>query len=131
MTNFQTSAQVFKVDDSLGLVFGWAIVSKENGVEYYDTQGDHIPEDSMLRASAEFMKNSRASKTMHKGEDTGQVVFAWPMTQEIADSMGIVTDKTGLMVAIKPEDPEILEKFRNKDFTGFSIGGRRVLDEEA
>jgi hypothetical protein len=122
-------ATVFKVDDGLGLVFGWAIVCAKNGTEYFDTQGDHIPEDSMLSAAADFMENSRVGKDMHAGDKVGPVVFAWPMTADIAKAMGIQTTQTGLMVAMKPP-PEILTKFRNGEYTGFSIGGRRVHDEE-
>ena len=124
-----STATVFKVDDGLGLVFGWAIVCAKNGTEYFDTQGDHIPEDSMLSAAADFMENSRVGKDMHAGDKVGPVVFAWPMTADIAKAMGIQTTQTGLMVAMKPP-PEILTKFRNGEYTGFSIGGRRVHDEE-
>ena len=126
---FTTSADVFKVDDDLGLVFGYAIVCKQDGVDYYDVQGDHIPEDSMLKASADFMAHSRISKDMHQGDKTGSVVFAWPMTSEIAKAMGIETKTTGLMIAIKPDSPESLRKFREGIWTGFSIGGSRVKDE--
>ncbi|MEQ8448239.1 MAG: XkdF-like putative serine protease domain-containing protein [Nitratireductor sp.] len=123
-------AQVVKVDSSLGLIFGWAIVSKVDGADYFDTQGDHIPEDSMLKASADFMANSRLAKEMHVGDGKGSVVFAWPMTAEIAKSMGITTKNTGLMIAMKPDSPEMLGKFADGTYTGFSIGGKRIKDEE-
>lgn len=122
-------AKVLKVDDSLGLVFGWAIVCKQDGDAYFDTQGDHIPEDSMLAALADFMQHSRVAKDMHEGDEIGPIVFAWPLTTEIAKAMGIETSTTGLMIAMKPP-ADILAKFRNGDYTGFSIGGRRLVDEE-
>jgi hypothetical protein len=127
---FETEARVFKVDESLGLVFGWAIICKAEGKPYYDVQGDHIPEDAMLKAAADFMADSRVAKEMHAGESKGSVVFAWPMTADIAESMGIVTKQTGLMIAMKPDGPEMLAKFKSGEFTGFSIGGQRVRDEE-
>ncbi|MCC8945991.1 hypothetical protein H8A97_13000 [Bradyrhizobium sp. Arg62] len=126
---FDTEASVFKVDDSLGLVFGWAIVCNKSGEAYYDSQGDHIPEDSMLKAAADFMKNSRVAKDMHQGDEIGPVVFCWPMTAEIAKAMGIDTDTTGLMIAMLPP-ADILAKFKSGDYTGFSIGGYRLQDEE-
>jgi hypothetical protein len=126
---FDTEATVFKVDDSLGLVFGWAIVCRKNGEDYYDTQGDFIPEDSMLHAAADFMKNSRVAKDMHQGDEIGPVVFAWPMTADIAKAMGMQTETTGLMIAMLPP-ADILEKFKDGSYTGFSIGGFRVEDEE-
>ena len=117
-------------DGELGLIFGWAIISTENGKPYYDTQGDYIPDDSMLRAAAEFMESKRTMKVMHNGKKVGTVVFAWPVTQEIAQAMGLKTKCTGLMVAVKPDSPRVLERFKNKQYTGFSIGGNRLEDED-
>lgn len=127
---FEITADVFKVDESLGLVMGWAIVSKENGKPYFDLQGDHIPEDSMLKASLDFMLNSRKASEMHTGADRGMVVFAWPMTTEVAKAFGIETSKTGLMIAMRP-DAEQLAKFKSGELHAFSIGGRRIKDDPA
>ncbi len=133
---FRVTAEVVKVDEELGLVMGWAIVSTIDGKPYFDKQGDHIPDESMLHAATDFMLNSRIAGEMHKDEgdlekveDRGSVVFAFPMTAEVASSFGIVTKKTGLMIAMRP-DEEMLEKFREGELTGFSIGGKRGDDEE-
>lgn len=126
---FQKQASVVKVDESLGLVMGWAIICKEAGEDYYDLQGDNIPEDAMIKAAADFMENSRVAKEMHKGDPVGFVVFAWPMTTDVAKSLGIQTERTGLLVGMRPS-AEVLEKFRKGDLTGFSIGGERIEDEE-
>lgn len=130
MTKFD-QANVCKVDESLGLVFGWAIICKQDDKEYFDVQGDHIPEDAMAKAAADFMQNSRVAKTMHDGEQTGDIVFAFPLTDDIAKSLDILTETTGLLIAMKPSDPEILAKFASKELTGFSIGGARLEDEDA
>ncbi len=127
---FSTSAEVVKVDEALGLVMGFAIVCEEGGEPYFDVQGDHIPEDSMLKAALDFMENSRVAGEMHAGGDRGTVVFAWPMTTDIAKAFGIVTSRTGLMVALRPSDDAMLEKFRDGTYTGFSIGGKRIEDED-
>jgi hypothetical protein len=66
---------------------------------------------------------------MHVGGDKGQYVFSWPMTEEIAKAMGITTAKTGLMVAAKFH-PDVHKKFESGEYTGFSIGGQRIRDEE-
>ncbi len=130
-SNFnKTDATFFKVDEDLGLVLGFGIVSKIDGEDYFDVQGDHIPEDAMLSAASDFMMNSRVAKEMHTGKQTGSVVFAWPLTTEIAKAFDIETNTTGLMIAIKPDSEESLQKFRDGTFTGFSIGGRRIEDEE-
>lgn len=136
MKNDFTKSAVLKVDDGLGLIFGWTIVCKQDGADYFDKQGDHIPEDAMLEAAADFMLNSRAGGEMHArtadGEvvKAGTVVFAWPMTQEVAKALNITTPTTGLLVAIRPDDNSALVKARNGEYRGFSIGGSRIEDEE-
>lgn len=122
---------IFKVDDELGLVLGFALVSKIDGEPYFDLQGDHIPEDAMLEASLDFMANSRVGKEMHQGDQIGSIVFAFPLTTEIAKQFDIKTKMTGLMIGFKPDDDETLQKFKDGTLTGFSIGGRRISEEDA
>jgi len=135
----ELEAQVIKVDEELGLVFGWAVICAIDDEPYYDVQKDHVPEDDLIEPSMDFMLNSRVQGDMHarteEGEvvDKGTVVFCFPMTREVAKAFGIQTRVTGLMIAIKPDTPEILQKFKDGDYTGFSIGGSRDTryDEEA
>jgi hypothetical protein len=122
VTLFDRKAQVVKVDSNLGLVFGFAIVSTLDGEPYFDKQGDHIPEDAMLKAATDFMEHSRIAKEMHAGDQQGSVIYAFPLTTDIAKSLGIVTKQTGLLIAMKPS-AEVLAKFQDGTYTGFSIGG--------
>jgi len=125
--SFTKCEQIAKVDDELGLVFGWGIVCKINGEEFYDSQGDHIPEDAMLEAVTDFAKTDRTSGDMHVFKD-GTVVHEFPLTDEIAKAFGITTDRTGWMVAVEPS-PEVLQKFKSGEYTGFSIGGAYIENE--
>ena len=126
--DFEIRAEVAKVDTSLGLVMGWAIICKEDGVPYFDTQEDHVPESSMMEAAADFAKSGAMACEQHTREDAGTYLFMWPMTTDVAKAFGIETKKTGLMVALKP-DAEMLAKYESGELTGFSIGGTRVTDE--
>jgi hypothetical protein len=83
----------------------------------------------MLGAAVDFMQNSRVAKEMHAGDSKGSVLFAFPLTTEIAKSFGIETSTTGLMIAMKPDNADMLAKFKSGELTGFSIGGRRITDE--
>ena len=122
---------VAKVDDSLGIVFGYAIICTEDGEPYFDTQNDYITEESMLKCAADFMQNSRVAGDMHKSaEDHGNIVFAFPLTAEIAKSLEIETKTTGLLIAMKP-DADGLAKFKSGERTGFSIGGEVLESEDA
>lgn len=124
----------YKVDDQLGIAFGWAIISKVDGDEYYDLQDDHIPEDAMLKASVDFMEYARIAGDMHtKTEDgvkkIGTILFAFPMTTETAEALMIKTKYTGLLIGMKVSDDEALQKIKDGSYTGFSIGGVRIKDE--
>ena len=129
------AGQIVKVDDSLGLVFGWLMVCKlcksadDPFVPYTDVQGDAIDEDGMLKAATDFMIKSRATKAMHKGDVNGVAVFAFPLTESIAKQFGIETNMTGLLFAAKP-DAESLAKFKSGEYTGFSIGGVHIDRQE-
>lgn len=123
-------AQVLKVDEGHGLVLGWAIVSKMDGADYYDLQEDHIPEDSMMSAAVDFMQSGAMAKEMHAGDGKGSILFAFPLTTDIAKAFGIETKTTGLMIAMRPDNAEMLAKFKDGTYTGFSIGGYRLEDEE-
>ena len=122
------SAEVTKVNSDLGLVFGYAIVSKIGNDEYFDLHGDHIPEDVMLEAAHDFMKGDRTALEMHGGESVGKIVFAYPMTSDIAKSLGITVEKTGLIIGMEPNE-EVLAKFDSGEYTGFSIGGTASFQE--
>lgn len=120
------TAKIIKVDDELGLVLGWAIICTVDDEPYFDKQDDYIPDHGMLEAATDFMQSSRVAKEMHVGDQKGTIVFAWPMTAEIAKAFDIEVHQTGLMIAMKPDNDEILEKFRDGTYNGFSIGGERI-----
>lgn len=129
--------RIAKVDDSLGMVFGWAIICKVKGEDYYDLNVDqdgphagkrvpeHIPEPVMAKAAAGLAKAGAHGNEMHDGPDVGTYVFMFPLTTDIAKAMGIQTEKTGLMVAYSAPEP-VLQKFRDGTYTGFSIEGKRL-----
>lgn len=110
---------VQKTDESLGLVFGWASVAKENGEILVDTDGDTITEEALLKAASEFATGPALDS--HAGESMGAVTV-FPLTTDIAKSLGITTEKTGLLCMMKPS-PEVFAKYQTGEYTGFSIGG--------
>lgn len=125
---FHTSTKIAKVDRGLGLVLGWGMISKVDGEPYVDTQNNYIPEAAMLDASVDFMKNSRMAKDMHlaDGELPGDVLFAFPITEDIKKAFGMTINKTGLMIAMRPDSDEVLTKYETGEYTGFSIGGAHL-----
>jgi len=126
--------QILKVSTELGLIFGWAAICTQDGADFWDSDGEHYPEQSMLGDATEFAK-VRVACTMHQRNaagnpvQTGGIVHMFPMTGEIAKSLGIETRITGLLIAMQPDNPEDLEKAKNGEYTGFSIGGD-IIDAE-
>ncbi len=127
---FDTYIKISGTDEH-GVVYGYAMVSKKDGEDYYDSQGDNIPEASLISASLDFMKNSRAVKDSHAGPDCGIVPFAFPLTETISKSLGLTSaeQKYGLLVGLQLDNPEMVSKFKDGTYTGFSIGGVRIEDE--
>lgn len=141
---------VLNVDSEHGLVFGYAIVSKQRtGHEgdfddYYDLNIDadgvhkgkrvpeHITEDAMFKAAVEAAETGlqMAGNVQHAGDDVGSYYFMFPVTEEIAKALDWQVTKTGLVVGYHPADDEVLKKFKDGTLTGFSIEGARVEYEE-
>lgn len=119
--HFEGVANVVKTSDELGLVFLWAFTCEQDGKPYHDLQGDAIDHD-FIKAAADFMSGAGLSDEMHDREPDGKVVFAMPMTPEIAAAYGVTTKTTGLMAALKPS-PEVFAKFKSGEYTGASIDG--------
>lgn len=108
-----------------GLVLGWAMICKVDGVDYWDVQENHIPEHGMLDALIDFAENSRMAKEMHSGAQAGEYIFMFPLTTDIAKALGITTKNTGALIGYKPP-AGVLAKFKSGEYTGFSIGGHHV-----
>lgn len=120
---FEMRARVSKLDDSLGLVFGYAFSSSLDGgkTPHVDYQDDAIDPD-FLKTVTEFIEAGGKTDVNHNFADDGKIVFAWPLTPEINEAMGIKSDVVGLAVAVKPS-PETYKRFQSGELTGFSIAG--------
>lgn len=134
---------VVNIDAEHGLVFGYAIVCKVDGEDYYDlnidTKGvhkgqpvpEHITEDAMFKGWADASESGAhlPGNDMHAGPDVGTYYSLFPLTTDIAKMLGIEATRTGLLCAYKPT-PEVLEKFKDGTYTGFSMEGARLEYEE-
>lgn len=131
-----------QVDEEHGIVVGFGIVSMIDGQPYYDlnidTDGvhkgqavpEHITEDAVIASLVDASEvGILPGNEMHAGPDTGHYVGLFPLTTDIAKALGITTSRTGLLVAYKPA-PDVLAKFKDGTYTGFSIEGARIKHEE-
>lgn len=130
--------KVNKVDSQLRMVFGWGSICKKRNPEtgqleiYTDTDNEQFPEDVTLKAWLDFMNgDQRIMDNMHNEQPVGKVVFAFPMTEDVAKSFGLVEklDQTGVIVGTLITDDEILKKFQSGEYTGYSIGGTAFYED--
>lgn len=132
------TVKVLKADSTSPLVYGWGSICKVrdasgNLVDYRDTDNEEFPEDVTELAWRDFMLNSRAMDVMHDEQPLGRVVYAMPMTEDIAKAFGVLDalDRTGVMVGVQIDSAELLDKFRTGEYTGFSIGGSAQYEDLA
>jgi hypothetical protein len=119
-----TVCHVAKVDMGLQLVIGWAMITRENGRPYVDSQGDETPDDVLLPAVTAYMERGRAGWLEHRPGEIGTVLLSLVLTDDIAAALGITCSQRGWIVGMKVHDREILKAFEEGRLTGFSIGGR-------
>ena len=129
--------KISKVDKGLGLVFGWGQVCRERtekGLEdFYDSDNDCFDESGLVEAWDGLMSEGRVLKANHRGAQIGDVVFSFPMTEEIAKSLGFNPDmlhKTGTIVGVRPQS-DIFEKYVSGEWDSFSVGGEIIEMEES
>jgi Putative phage serine protease XkdF len=129
--NTSRHSAITKVDDDLGIVFGWASVSAVNGRPLIDLQGDIVDDTEILKASSNFMANARLAKVMHEKGSIGEVLHSFPMTAEIMKAFNMYCATTGWMIGMKVHDQEVLKAIREGRLSGFSIAGQYTAKEAA
>lgn len=128
--NSRISCAVVKTVPERRLVFGYAIVCKDGGEDYRDTDGTHIPEDVMLDAALDWAKSVKPADAMHDGNDVGTHPFLFPLTTEVAKAFGIETAKTGLLVA-QQVDEATFARFEAGELRGFSVEASATVEVES
>ena len=82
-------------------------------------------QDEATRAAAIDIVQKAQDRTV---EQRGSVPFCFPLLSDVAKALGIETSRTGLLIGALP-DPDIYERYKTGEYTGFSIGGMRLRDE--
>jgi cation transport regulator ChaB len=118
------ATDILKVDKARRIVWGWASVSTMKGELVTDRQGDRISPAEMEKMADGFMRSARAAKAMHEGDDVGEVIHSLPLTKELADALGIQTDREGWITGTYIKSDVEWQKVLAGDYKGLSIGGR-------
>lgn len=133
MVDFTKSVEIkfVKTDEEARVVYGWASVITEKGVPVLDLHGDRISCDEMMKAATDFMQDSRVAKAMHEGDSIGEILHSFPLTKELASSLGIVCEKEGWIVGMKVHDDDVWGKIKSGAYSAFSIGGTATFEADA
>lgn len=115
--------EIIRKDDSQRMVYGWANQITKSGESVQDLQGDIIEPEELVKFTTEYMKTARVSKLMHRGGQIGQVVHSFPLTYEIAKSLGLTTDTEGWLVGVYIANDDVWQAVQDGKLTSFSIGG--------
>lgn len=142
-SSLATYSKICKVDRRRGIVIGYGLVCKERGADgemhaYFDRDRhgpEHVTEDAAFDASLDFAKSDRVLGLMHEDEPgdmakreikRGTVVEQFFIDEDIAKSLGMTIERSGIIIGVKPDDPRVLDDFENGKLTGFSIRGDRI-----
>jgi hypothetical protein len=122
-----------KFDDAKHLAFGWASVTKVDGVPVVDKQDDYIELDDLEEAAYNYVRGNRTGGNMHKRavddsvHKVSDMVESMVFTPEKIEKMGLpATFPHGWWVGYKFHDPETWEMIRKRERVGFSIHGRGI-----
>lgn len=116
---------ILKADMDAKVIWGWAYVSTEKGERSMDHSGEWVSPDTLVKASTNFMLKSRMAKVNHQGAKEGDIVGSLPVTKELADALGIQTEREGWIIGVVASE-STLKKVQDGELTSFSIGGRAL-----
>lgn len=138
---WEIRTEISKVDESQGLVFGWAYVSEKSGEVVTDHSGEHVSIGELEKAFYDYALNSRAGGEMHvrKASDgehpVATLVESIVFTAEKLEAMGLPEGTPlGAWVGYKVWDEGVLAKIRSGEYAMLSIGGsgkRKAYEKSA
>lgn len=128
---YEFDGEVKKSDAEKRQVFGWCSLSKVDGVDVIDRQGDYIPIDEMEKSAYHYVVNSRKGGDMHQrvGDQplhTSDLIESFVVTPEKLEAMGLEPDAVphGWWVGFKVNDEQQWENVKKGDRVHFSVHGK-------
>lgn len=128
---YEFDGEIKKSDTEKRQVFGWCSLSKVDGVDVVDRQGDYVPIDEMEKSAYHYVVNSRKGGDMHQrvGDEplhTSDLIESFVVTPEKLEAMGLEPDAVphGWWVGFKVNDEQQWENVKKGDRVHFSIHGR-------
>lgn len=132
---YELTAKVAKVDESIGVVFGYAVASTVDGGKsaHVDLQGDAVVGgDELIKVALGFAEAGAQSDVMHDCVKDGWVPFVMPLNAETKKAFKLAGDVEGIAIGMKPS-VETFKRFQSGELAAFSIygtGERTPIDEQ-
>lgn len=127
-------SRIAKADDATGMVYGWASIVAEDGVEVIDRQGDVMSPAVLEAAMIDFMQDYRAAGVNHEGDAVGTIVESVFITPEKLVDMGIPAEvakgvPTGAWIGVKL-DPrgDAYAQVKSGEIQMFSVQGHAAVE---
>jgi hypothetical protein len=131
---------ISKIDTDKRTVFGWCSLSKVDGQDVVDLQGDSIDIDEVEKSAYTYVLESRKGGDMHKrvskGSEvhhTADLIESFVVTPEKLEQMGLASNALplGWWIGMKVNDDEQWGEVKAGRRTGFSIHGTGSRTEVA
>lgn len=125
------SGEISKVDSEKRQVFGWCSLTKVDGQDVVDRQGDYIPLDEIEKSAYNYVIHSRKGGDMHKRDGdqplhTSDLIESFVVTPEKLKQLGLDEDAVphGWWVGFKVNDDQQWESVKKGERNHFSIHGK-------
>lgn len=123
--------EISKVDEDKRQVFGWCSLTKVDGEDVVDRQGDYIPLTEVEKSAYNYVIHSRKGGDMHKRDGevplhTSDLIESFVVTPEKLEKLGLDENAIphGWWVGFKVNDDKQWEDVKKGDRAHFSIHGK-------
>jgi Putative phage serine protease XkdF len=129
----ELTGELSKLDPDKRQVFGWASITKIDGQDVFDRQGDYIALEEIEKSAYHYVHNSRAGGNMHQraGEvplKVSDMVESFVVTPEKLEKMGLESNALphGWWVGYQINDEDLWQEVKDGKKLSFSIHGKGV-----
>lgn len=127
---YTITCKVGKLDEALGVVFGYAFATTLDGGKsaHVDLQDDAIVGgDELIKVALGFVEAGALSDVMHSENPDGYCPFVMPLNAETKKAFKLSGDVEGVAIGMKPS-AETFKRFVSGELQGFSIGGTGIRE---
>jgi hypothetical protein len=131
--DIEWGGELSKMDTDKRQVFGWASITKLNGEDVIDKQGDYIALDEIEKSAYHYVHNSRKGGDMHQRDGEvplhkSDMIESFVVTPEKLQKMGLDPNSLphGWWVGYQVNDEDLWQSVKEGKRVGFSIHGKGV-----